>query len=425
MRRGPRRVVKHINPFSIVTDMKLDEILKRIEASEEDMISDMCEMIRIPAIGPLNGGKGEGERADKILQFLKGFDSIERIDAADHHDPTVLRPNILARKNGKGKGTVWVVSHMDTVLPGDLDEWRTPPYKPTVKDRRIYGLGTEDNGQAVIGSIYGSRFVQLNKDSRRSLGLAIVADEETTSLMGIEHLIKLGKFSDDDLFIVPDWGVPGGTMIEVAEKHLVWIKVSVEGKQTHGSTPNRGINAYRVSTKLLADLLDRLEQRYPEQDDVFRPPFSTFEPTKSPATVGNVNTIPGYHEFYLDIRLLPSYDPDEMIEFVASVAKEYESTGARISVSVEQRTYAGKPSPTDTEDFKVFKESVMSVVGKEPETVGVGGGTCANFFRLRGLPAYVWQTGGGTLHQPNEYCEIDNLISDAKVFATLFHRLCV
>ena len=406
--------------------MDLAEILKKIDDSEEDMINDMSTMIRIPAIGPLNGGKGEGERADMIMTLLSGFDSIERIDVADAHVPTVLRPNILARKNGKGKGTVWIVSHMDTVLPGDLEEWQTPPYKPVVKDRKIYGLGTEDNGQAVIGSIYGAKFVKLNENSRRSVGLAIVADEETTSLMGIEHLIKLGKFTDDDVFIVPDWGVAGGTMIEVAEKHLVWLKITVEGKQTHGSTPNRGLNAYRVSTNLLADLLKRLDDKYNILTDMFRPPMSTFEPTKRPATVGNVNTIPGYDEFYLDIRLLPNYDPDEMIEFVRTVAAEYQKkTKAKIDVIVEQRTYAGSPSRTDTEEFKAFKESVMSVVGKEPETIGVGGGTCANFFRLDGLDAYVWQTGGGTLHQPNEYCEIDNLKSDAKVFATLFHKLCV
>ena len=410
----------------IVRMMELAEILKKIDDSEKDMINDMSAMIRIPAIGPLNGGKGEGERADMIMSILSGFDSIERIDVADVHVPTVLRPNILAKKNGKGKGTVWIVSHMDTVLPGDLEEWLTPPYKPVLKDRKIYGLGTEDNGQAVIGSIYGAKFVKLSENSRRSLGLAIVADEETTSLMGIEHLIKLGKFTEDDVFIVPDWGVPGGTMIEVAEKHLVWLKFTIEGKQTHGSTPNRGLNAYRVSTNLLADLLKRLEDKYNIYTDMFRPPSSTFEPTKRPATVGNVNTIPGYDEFYLDIRLLPNYDPDEMIEFVKSVAAEYQTkTKAKIDVIVEQRTYAGAPSRTDTEEFKAFKESVMSVVGKEPETIGVGGGTCANFFRLKDMDAYVWQTGGGTLHQPNEYCEIDNLKSDAKVFATLFYNLCI
>ncbi|MDR0777865.1 MAG: M20 family metallo-hydrolase [Methanomassiliicoccaceae archaeon] len=406
--------------------MRLEDILKKIETSRDDMISDMMAMIRIPAIGPLNGGKGEGLRADKVTEFLKGYDSIERVDVKDIHEPTVLRPNILAKKKGKGKGTVWIISHLDTVLPGDLDEWKTPPYEPVVKDGRIYGLGTEDNGQAVISSIYASKFFDRGTLTRKSIGLAIVADEETTSTMGIEHLINAGLFGPDDVFIVPDWGVPGGTMVAVAEKHLIWLKFAIEGKQTHGSTPQKGLNAYRVSAKLLVDVMDRLEKKYPDNDQLFRPQVSTFEPTKSIATVGNINTIPGYHEFCLDIRLLPSYDPDDLVAFAKEVGAEWEKrTGAKITVSVEQRTRSGKPSDISGPEFLALRDSISSVVGKEPETVGVGGGTCANFFRLAGYNAYVWQTGGGSLHQPNEYCELSNLISDAKVFATLFHKLCV
>ena len=406
--------------------MLLSEILKNIDSSRNDMIADMTDMIRIPAIGPLNGGKGEGNRADRVTEFLKGFDSVERIDVKDIHDNTVMRPNILARKNGRGKGTVWIISHLDTVLPGDLDEWRTPPYEPVVKDNRIYGLGTEDNGQAIISSIYAAKFFGQGKLSKRSIGLAIVADEETTSAMGIEYLINAGLFGPDDVFVVPDWGVPGGTMVEVAEKHLVWLKFAVEGKQTHGSTPQKGLNAYRVSTKMLVDILDRLEKRYPGSDDIFRPSVSTFEPTKSIATVGNVNTIPGYHEFWLDIRLLPMYDPDELVAFAKDVGEEWEkATGAKITVAVEQRTRSGRPSDTSCKEFAALRDSISSVIGKEPETVGVGGGTCANFFRLAGYNAYVWQCGGGSLHQPNEYCDLDNLATDAKVFATLFYKLCV
>jgi len=406
--------------------MRLNDILEKIDASRDDMIADMTDMIRIPAIGPLNGGKGEGHRADRVIEFLKGFDSVERIDVKDIHDGTVMRPNILARKNGAGKGTVWIISHLDTVLPGDLDEWRTPPYEPVVKDGKIYGLGTEDNGQAVISSLYAAKFFASGKLSKRSIGLAMVADEETTSSMGIEYLINAGLFGPDDVFVVPDWGVPGGTMVEVAEKHLVWLKFAIEGKQTHGSTPQKGLNAYRVSTKMLVDILDRLEKRYPGSDPIFRPSVSTFEPTKSIATVGNVNTIPGYHEFWLDIRLLPQYDPDELVAFAKEVGAEWEkSTGARITVMVEQRTRSGRPSDITCPEFMALRDSISSVIGKEPETVGVGGGTCANFFRLAGYNAYVWQCGGGSLHQPNEYCDLDNLTTDAKVFATLFHKLCV
>jgi succinyl-diaminopimelate desuccinylase len=406
--------------------MRLEDVLKKIDASRDDMIHDMMTMIRIPAIGPLNGGKGEGYRADKVTEFLKGYDSVERIDVKDTHDPAVMRPNILAKKNGKGKGTVWIISHLDTVLPGDLDEWRTPPYEPVLKDGKIYGLGTEDNGQAIISSIYASRFFGSGTLTKRSIGLAIVADEETTSAMGIEHLINAGLFGPDDVFVVPDWGVPGGTMVAVAEKHLVWLEFCIEGKQTHGSTPQKGLNAYRVSAQMLVDVMDRLEKRYPGTNDLFRPPVSTFEPTKSIATVGNINTIPGYHEFCLDIRLLPSYDPDDLIVFAKELGVEWEKrTGAKITVSVEQRTRSGRPSDISCPEFLALRDSISSIVGKEPETVGVGGGTCANFFRLAGYNAYVWQTGGGSLHQPNEYCELDNLISDAKVFATLFHKLCV
>lgn len=79
----------------------------------------------------------------------------------------------------------------------------------------------------------------------------------------------------------------------------------------------------------------------------------------------------------------------------------------------------------DSPAYKALSDAVESVTGRAPRAVGVGGATCANFFRQKGYDAYVWQTGGGTLHAPNEYVEIDNLLTDTKVFATLFYNLCV
>lgn len=407
--------------------MQLEKVLDRIEGSRDDIIRDMCEMIRVPSIGPFNGGEGECKRADVIETFLKGhFDSVERFDREDDHFSGVIRPNIVARKNGKRKGTVWIVSHMDTVLPGDLSKWDSPPYEPRIDGDRIYGLGTEDNGQSVIASIYGAKYIESGTLEGKSLALAIVADEETKSIMGIGHLIECGLFGEDDFILVPDWGTPNGCMVDVAEKHLLWFKASIFGKQTHGSTPNKGINAYRVSTEFLADLMKRLESRYDSKSDVFKPNTSTFEPTRSIETVGNVNTIPGYDEFYMDCRILPEYDPMEILDFIKSVAKEHaDRTGARIEIELDQCTISGRPSDTDTYDYGQFKQAVKAVCGAEPDSIGVGGGTCANFFRLEGMNAYVWQCGGGTLHQPNEYVEIGNIIKDAKVYANLFDRLCL
>jgi succinyl-diaminopimelate desuccinylase len=404
--------------------MTLEGSLGRIEACRDQMVEQMMRMIRVPAIGPLNGGDGEGKRADLVQTFLRGFDEVRRLDVVDRHDPAVMRPNILAVKKGGGEGTVWIVSHLDTVLPGDLSAWDSPPYQPELRDGRIYGLGTEDNGQAVIASICAAESIELEPGSRRSIGLAIVADEETTSAMGIEHLIKSGVFGPEDVFIVPDWGMPDGGAIEVAEKHLVWLGVIVEGRQAHGSTPDKGLNAVRIGSRLMLDVLDALQARYPDHDPLFSPPTSTFEPTKRLATVGNINTIPGRDEFYLDIRLLPRHDPEGLVSFVHKMVRQRaEETGAAISLHVEQRTISGRPSRVQGEAFQALSESVQERLGVQPEAVGVGGGTCANFFRLAGWDAYVWQKGDNVVHQPNEYCRVENLVSDAKVFATFFHKM--
>ena len=74
---------------------------------------------------------------------------------------------------------------------------------------------------------------------------------------------------------------------------------------------------------------------------------------------------------------------------------------------------------------QALADSVEEVTGVRPRGVGMSGGTCANFFRLNGLDAYVWQSEGGTLHAPNEYVTVDHLLTDAKVYAALIHRLCV
>jgi len=57
------------------------------------------------------------------------------------------------------------------------------------------------------------------------------------------------------------------------------------------------------------------------------------------------------------------------------------------------------------------------VHGIRPQPRGIGGGTVAAFLRRLGLPAVVYSKIHETAHQPNEYCVLDNLISDAKVFA--------
>ncbi|AMK13110.1 peptidase ArgE/DapE family [methanogenic archaeon mixed culture ISO4-G1] len=403
----------------------LDRIIADIDSQQSEIIDTTMSMIRIPALAPVNGGDGESKKADYLMTKTEGFDEVRRFDVPDRSDPTVMRSNIVAIKRGKGKGTLWFVAHIDVVPTGDPELWDTPPFDPVLKDGRIYGRGTEDDGQSVISTMYAARQFLGEELDGMSLGVAWVADEETTSVCGIQYLLDQGVFSEDDVIVVPDYCTPDGGRVDVAEKHIMWLKFSIEGKTTHASTPHKGINAYKVSTLLLMDLIESFDSRFDDTDPMYLPKNSTFEPTKRPATVENINTIPGHDEFCMDIRLNPEYDPELVMKLARETAEVYErSTGARITVEAVQMGIAGRPSSVDSNGYRALSDSIEEVMGRKPEPVGIAGGTCANFFRQKGLDAYAWQTGDNSLHAPNEYLVVDNLMNDTKVFATLIHKLC-
>ncbi len=405
--------------------MDIETVHRKIESSEKEIIELMSDIIRVPAIAPASGGDGESARADVLMKYFQSFDEVQRIDVSDLYDSNYTRSNILAKMKGQGDGTLWFVAHIDTVPIGNIEDWKTDPFNPTIIDGKIYGRGTEDNGQALVSSLIAANSIPREFIKGRSLGLAFVADEEMTSETGIIHLIKNGYFGKDDVFIVPDWGSEGGELIEIAEKNLIWLKFKITGKSAHGSTPEKGINAFKIGCEFLVELISKLNSEFGDINDGFVPPISTFEPTKAPKTVDNVNTIPGYYEFSVDMRLIPEHEVDNVKKFCEDLANNFSKfKGVCIDVEELQRHASAVTSSCETELYKALSESIQEVQGIVPKGLGIGGATCANFFRLEGFDALVWENGGGTLHGPNEYVEIDNIIKDAKVFATLIHKMC-
>jgi succinyl-diaminopimelate desuccinylase len=406
----------------------LQDLLVSIESKRDEMVEALSEIIRIPAIGPESGGEGEFERARFIKDMLEncGFDEVDMYDALDERVKLRLRPNIVAKKKGKSERTVWFVCHMDTVPPGDLAAWTYPPFSPRLIEGKLYGLGSEDNGQSLVAAISAMKAIndlKLNPDL--SIGLALVADEEVGSEKGIKFLLDQGVFQPDDIVYVPDYGNADGTFIEVAEKHIMWLKVRVLGRQTHASTPEKGINAMKVGSELITFIVDYMESKYGVKNPLFDPPTSTYEPTKRLQTVGNVNTVPGEDIFFLDFRILPQYSTDDVMETLRWIGDLFEDkTGVKITYETAQLTKSGKPSAQDSEAYKALSMAIEHVKNVEPKAGGIGGGTCANFFRLAGIDAYCWETCDDMCHTANEYSIVDNLVSDTKVFATVIANLC-
>jgi succinyl-diaminopimelate desuccinylase len=421
---GHSRLKRDISgPFS-QEEMNAKELMRAVANDEAEMVESLRAMLRVKAIGPAYGGDGESDRAAYLLKLLSrlGLSSVEMFESPDPNVSSGKRPNIVVRQRGSSSKNIWIVTHTDTVPEGDIGAWKYPPYDPQVVDGKIFGRGAEDNGQELMASLFALRALVKNGITPElNVGLVFVADEEHGNVHGIEFLLKKGMFKKGDLVIAPDHGQGDGAAIAVVEKGIAWINVEVTGRQTHASTPDKGINAFEAASRFVVAAVDGLRKQFHKMDPLFDPPASTFEPTKCDSNGPNVNTVPGRQQFAFDFRVLPDYRLDEIMSFLRRIADECErSTGAKIQVTFISRS---DPAPKTREDSEIvvrLSEAIETVRGVKPRVFGIGGGTCATPFRREGIEAAVWSTIPETAHDANEHINISDLVADAQVYAVLF-----
>ena len=400
------------------------QLFNYLQNQEETALFLQKEMVSLPAMGPDNAGSGEEIKAEFLRTYLKQLGNLKIIDlpAEDARVESGQRPNIAAIVKGRDtETTLWIVSHMDIVPPGDSELWDTDPFTLYQDGDYIYGRGVEDNHQGIVSSILTAKALIANSIiPNTNLGLLFVADEETGNKYGLEFVLNNHSelFGENDCFLVPDIGNSDSTLLEVSEKNLLWLRIIIQGKQCHGSTPEKGINTLLVASDLIQRLRD-LYQIFDWQNDMFKPPYSTFECTKKEANVPNINTIPGQDTFYLDCRILPEYEQKDIFEQIDRILQEC-SDAHQAKIKKEIVHSESSPS-TSAENACIQKliQSIREVYSVQAKPQGVGGGTVAAYPRQKGYPAAVWSTLLGNAHQPNEHTSLTNTIKDAQVFVNM------
>ena len=225
-------------------------------------------------------------------------------------------------------------------------------------------------------------------------------------------------FHPTDLVVVPDMGVEDGSLIEIAEKGSLWLRVTVHGKQCHASHPAEGRNALVAAAEMILHVNDA-EALFPASDPVFDSP-STFAPTRHEENIPNINTVPGREVFYIDCRILPCYKNSDVLaafqNLFAPIAMRH---GVKVDVEAVKDQAASPATAPDSPVVIRLQRALRSLRGVESRCIGVGGGTVAAVFRDNGVPAAAWATQGGTMHQPNEESRLSRILDDAKVFADM------
>jgi succinyl-diaminopimelate desuccinylase len=400
-----------------------ETVAAKIQGYRDEAIALEQKLAAIPAISPKSGGKGELAKCRAVEEILRGIGltQLERIDAPDPEAEGGVRPNLIARIPGAAHDrTVWIMSHLDVVPEGDLKKWDSPPFEVRVDGDKVFGRGVEDNQQGIVASILAAKALLETKTVPAfDVALLFVADEETGSVFGIQYMLKKNKdlFRPQDIVIVPDGGLPDGSMVEVAEKGILWLKIVTQGKQCHGSTPEKGINAHVAGAHTIVKLRS-LYKKFGARNEVFDPPISTFEPTKKEANVPNVNTIPGEDVFYVDCRVLPEYDIGKVLRRVKTICGQTDrKLGTKTTMEIVQRDNAAPPTASDALVVTSLQKAIKKVYSVDAKPMGIGGGTVAAHLRRGGAPAAVWARMDETMHGPNEYALLSNILGDARVMA--------
>jgi len=153
---------------------------------------------------------------------------------AEHKIPSKRQDNNVYAFNAafdKNKPSLLLNSHHDTVKPNSA--YTKDPFHPHVEDGKLYGLGSNDAGGALVSLIALFTHFYDHPNPKYNLILAATAEEESSGPNGLNSLLP--TLPPIDVAIV---GEPTLMQLAIAEKGLVVFDGKVEGTASHAAHPN-------------------------------------------------------------------------------------------------------------------------------------------------------------------------------------------
>ena len=379
-----------------------------------DLVKTLSDLVALPSVNPmgrpLDGPEFYEERVTDYLQRL-----FERLGLPWQRQPVEpRRENIIARLDGdvppaEGGQVVLLEAHQDTV---PVDGMTIDPWKPQVRDGRLYGRGACDikgGMTAMLGAV--ARLAEERPPGRPTVIMACTVNEEY-GYSGASELHKLWEAGAASIVprrphaaIVAE---PTDLQVVVAHKGAVRWRCRTSGRAAHSSQPERGDNAVYKMARVLAALeafAAKVGAAAPEHRLCGRA-------TLSVGTIQgglSVNTVPDVCTIEIDRRVLPGEDAraayDSAVEYVRGCV------GDSVAVEHEPPYLLGATLADDANGPLADRlVSVLRQVLGRGEKIGVSYGTNASRISPTGVPTVVFGPGSiDQAHTADEWLSLDEL----------------
>ncbi|CAL8979114.1 Succinyl-diaminopimelate desuccinylase [Cellulomonas sp. T2.31MG-18] len=425
--------------------------------------SDLEALVRIPSVSNREFDQAFVEQsAEAVAALLRG---------AGLEDATVLRvpggaPAVVGHHAAPaGAPTVLLYAHHDVQPVGDVGEWQTAPFEPTVRGDRLFGRGAADDKAGVVAHVGALR--ALAGELGVGVTVFVEGEEEVGSPTFLEFLRTHREALAADVVVVADatnWkvGVPGLTTSLRGLVSAV-VEVAVLDHPIHsGMYGGPVLDAPTLLARLIATLHDvegavavagLLQGPDPvvdDDEDTFRADAGLLDGVRlagsgpitarlwtrpalgvigldAPRVATASNTIAPRASALLSLRVAPGQDPDAALAALERHVREHAPFGAPVTFTAVDRGRAFQ-APADSPAMRTVRWALGEAWGAEPADIGVGGSIPFIAELLEAFPdAAILVTGvedpDSRAHGPNESVHLGELERAVLAEVLLLERL--
>ena len=408
-----------------------DRVLAAVDALTDEAVTFTRELIRVPTVNP--PGDHYADCADLIGRTLSacGLDvEYHEADGRPEHTRSHPRVNVIGTLRGRSlRPLVHLNGHFDVVPAGA--GWTKDPFAGIVENGRIYGRGACDMKAGLAAAVFAVEAIRrAGIELPGSVEISGTVDEESGGFAGVAWLAERGRISAGrtDYAIIPE--PLHVDRICIGHRGVYWFEVETHGRIAHGSMPFHGVNAIEHMGLVLdcfrRELAPKLAARTTSLPII---PAAARHATLNVNAISGGQPVDGIQTPCVADACRAIFDRRFLIEegFEAARAEVValleqlaaDTTGFRYELRDRLVVH-----PTQTPDgspvVSALDRALHRVLGRSGGLVASPGTyDQKHFARLAGVPHCV-AYGPGILdlaHQPDEYCEIADLVSATKVIA--------
>ncbi|PVZ86500.1 succinyl-diaminopimelate desuccinylase [Serratia sp. S1B] len=325
--------------------------------------------------------------------------------------------NLWARR-GTTEPVFCFAGHTDVVPTGNLEDWKTQPFQPEIKDGKLYGRGSADMKTALAAMVVATeRFVAKHPNHKGSIAYLITSDEEGPAINGTVKVIETLEARQEKL----TWCLVGepssthrlGDIVKNGRRGSLNAVLTIQGKQGHVAYPHLANNPIHQASPALNELCNTV---WDQGNEYF--PATSFQISNIHAGTGATNVIPGTLSVTFNFRYCTEVTAEQLQARVIEILNKH-----KLNFEI-QWTLSGLPFLTPVGELvKATQHAIRKVCGIETELSTSGGTSDGRFIAPTGAQVLELGVLNATIHQVNEHVNVDELEPLARIYEEILVQL--